>query len=325
MGRRRKSKESLLELGLKLAFGGGALLVVPLLAGSSPIFDGFKTALRLPGWVLLGIGLLVVGLHPLMHKRRGTTAPAVAAPPERRRVDSRPTATYDQAAARRILKTDDARIEPAFTPATPKPAAPALAPPHERLTRWSPEVFAAIEWRRFEAVCEALFAQAGFETRAQSHGPDGGVDIWLHSRNASGPVAVVQCKHWQGKPVPVSAVREFLGAMTAHKVTRGTYATSSSFTADALAFAQANGINAQDGAGLLRLIDQRTPEQQAALLAVAFEGDYWRPTCPSCGVKMADRAARKSGDHFWGCVNYPRCKYTQPMAQTAAGRRHGER
>jgi restriction system protein len=26
---------------------------------------------------------------------------------------------------------------------------------------WSPAVFAAIEWRRFEAVCEALFAQAG--------------------------------------------------------------------------------------------------------------------------------------------------------------------
>ena len=27
---------------------------------------------------------------------------------------------------------------------------------------WSAAVFADIEWRRFEAVCEALFAQAGF-------------------------------------------------------------------------------------------------------------------------------------------------------------------
>ncbi|WP_370868866.1 restriction endonuclease [Polaromonas sp.] len=40
-------------------------------------------------------------------------------------------------------------------------------------------------------MCEALFAQAGFETRSQSHGADGGVDIWLHSANAQGPVAVV--------------------------------------------------------------------------------------------------------------------------------------
>ena len=114
-------------------------------------------------------------------------------------------------------------------------------------------------------------------------------------------------------------MREFLGVMTNHKLARGTYATSSTFTPDALAFAQANGINALDGTRLLEQIARRTPEQQAALLAVAFEGDYWRPTCPSCGVKMADRAARKSGDHFWGCVNYPRCKYTQPMTRLAAG------
>lgn len=310
MGRRRKSKESLLELGLKLVFWGSALLVVPLLVGTSPIFNGFKTVLRLPGWMLLGVGLLVVAFHLLMHKRSGTVAPAATAPPERRRAGPGPTAAYDQAAVRRILNTDHVRIEPACTPA--------VSPTHQRLTHWSPEVFAAIEWRRFEAVCEALFAQAGFETRAQSHGPDGGVDIWLHSRNNSGPVAVVQCKHWQGKPVPVSAVREFLGAMTAHKVERGTYATSSTFTADALAFARANGINAQDGAGLLRLIGERTPEQQAALLAVAFEGEYWRPTCASCGVKMVARQPRRGGQRFWGCANYPRCKTRQPMTRTAA-------
>ncbi|MEI2744238.1 MAG: topoisomerase DNA-binding C4 zinc finger domain-containing protein [Ottowia sp.] len=76
---------------------------------------------------------------------------------------------------------------------------------------------------------------------------------------------------------------------------------------------------------LLEQIARRTPEQQAALLAVAFEGEYWRPTCPSCGVKLMDRKPRSGGQRFWGCANYPRCKYTQPMAQTAAGRRHGER
>jgi hypothetical protein len=44
-------------------------------------------------------------------------------------------------------------------------------------------VFRLIEWRRFEALVESLFAQAGFTTRSQSHGSDGGVDIWLHSRH----------------------------------------------------------------------------------------------------------------------------------------------
>ncbi|WP_324400055.1 restriction endonuclease, partial [Ottowia sp.] len=251
--------------------------------------------------------------------KRGATS--ASAKPARRSTPTqgapRAAPAYDQQAVRRILDGEGEIGAGSGAGVTRSPDVAASEPPHQRLTQWSADVFQAIEWRRFEAVCEALFAQAGFETRAQSHGPDGGVDIWLHSRNASGPVAVVQCKHWQGKPVPVGAVREFLGAMAAHKVERGTYATSSTFTADALAFARANGINAQDGAGLLRLIGQRTPEQQAALLAVAFEGEYWRPTCPSCSVKLVERKKRRTGSRFWGCTNYPRCTYTLPMSGAA--------
>lgn len=181
-------------------------------------------------------------------------------------------------------------------------------------TSWSPAVFASIEWRRFEAVCEALFGQAGFETRSQSHGADGGVDIWLYSRNAEGPVAVVQCKHWQGKAVGVKEIREFFGVMASHKLTRGTYATTSTYTADAQQFAKNNGINALDDRGLLALIAKRTPEQQQTLLNIAFEGEYWRPTCASCGVKMVERTPSKGGAAFWGCCNFPRCKSRLPMS-----------
>lgn len=190
--------------------------------------------------------------------------------------------------------------------------APALDEQPPALASWSDDVLSMIEWRRFEALVEALFAQAGFETRSQSHGSDGGVDIWLHSKNAEGAVAVVQCKHWQGKPVGVREMREFLGVMASHGLKRGTYATSSSFTNDALAFAKANGINAQDGGSLLRMIRRRTPEQQAELLAVATEGEYWRPTCASCGVKMVERSPRSGGSSFWGCVNFPQCRATLP-------------
>ena len=176
------------------------------------------------------------------------------------------------------------------------------------------DVFAAIEWRRFEAVCEALFAQAGFETHAQSHGADGGVDIWLHSRNSPGPAAVVQCKHWQSKPVGVRELREFYGVMASHKLKRGTFATTSTYTPEALAFARANSIHTLDGAGLLQLISRRTPAQQQELLQVAYEGEYWRPTCASCGTKMVERSRSSDGGLFWGCTNYPRCKRTLSKA-----------
>jgi restriction system protein len=178
-------------------------------------------------------------------------------------------------------------------------------PLHEH--RWSPAVLAAIEWRRFEAVCEALYAQAGFTTRSQSHGADGGVDIWLHSKH-SDALRIVQCKHWRSKPVGVKEMREFFGVMASHQLKSGTYVTSSTFSAEATAFARENGIHAQDGAALLKVIGQRTPEQQEALLAVAYEGEYWRPTCASCGTKMVEKSSSKNEGSFWGCANYPKCR-----------------
>ncbi len=179
-------------------------------------------------------------------------------------------------------------------------------------------MFAAIEWRRFEALCEALYAQAGFTTRSQSHGADGGIDIWLHSKHSDVP-RIVQCKHWQSKAVGVKEMREFFGVMTSHKLKGGTYVTSSTFSAEALAFAKNNGIHAQDGTALLKLIGQRTPEQQAALLAVAYEGEYWRPTCASCGTKMVERTSAKNDSSFWGCANYPKCRgRTIPKSKASA-------
>lgn len=75
----------------------------------------------------------------------------------------------------------------------------------------------------------------------------------------------------------VREIREFFGVMASRQLKRGTYATTSTYTADAKQLAKANGINALDGAGLLKLIHTRAPEQQQSLIQVAFESDYGRP------------------------------------------------
>lgn len=272
------------------------MLLVPVVFGGNPILDVMAKGLRTPALVFLGVGALLLVLHAMVAQSGDRDGDAA---PQRLEKASRP----------KVARTE--RKEPVMQPfADVAPSRPAS---------WDDDVLTLIEWRRFEALVEALFAQAGFETRSQSHGADGGVDIWLHSKNAEGPVAVVQCKHWEGKPVGVREMREFLGVMTSNGLKRGTYATSSIFTTDALAFAKANGINAQDGRGLLKMIRSRSPEQQAALLAVATEGEYWRPTCASCGVKMVERTPKSGGAAFWGCVNFPRCRATLPMRSSFGG------
>ena len=210
-----------------------------------------------------------------------------------------------------------AHLKKTAAPVTLANVFPVMPNPPAKSSEWNPGVFAAIEWRRFEAVCEALFAQAGFKTRSQSHGADGGVDVWLYSAHAEGPVAIAQCKHWNGGPVGVKELREFFGVMASHQLKRGIYATSSTYTEDPRQIAKANGINAMDGARLLQQIASRTPGQQQDLLAIAYEGEYWRPTCANCGIKLMDRKPAKGGAAFWGCSNYPCCKSKLPMAVSA--------
>ena len=155
---------------------------------------------------------------------------------------------------------------------------------------------------------------SGLQTRSQSHGADGGVDIWLHARSQTDtPIGIVQCKHWNGKPVGVDKVRELRGVMASLGLRRAQFATTSTFTDDAIEFASRNNINLLDARNLLQLVAKRSQEQQAALLAIATEGEYWRPTCASCGIKLVERTPRGGGKAFWGCANYPRCRTTMPM------------
>ncbi|MBK6718305.1 MAG: restriction endonuclease, partial [Burkholderiales bacterium] len=266
------------------------------------------------GWLLL---LLGAGLMALRLWRQTPRPTAAAAEPTDTSTATGPSASSAPSfpfspSARSAAPT---RAQPPWRPSKPHPEpAPAPLPlphpprpnahrspprhPPARPTAWGPEVFRLIEWRRFEALVEALFAQAGFTTRSQSHGSDGGVDIWLHSRHQpdGAPVSIVQCKHWSdSKPVGVDKIRELRGVMAAHQIRRGQFACTARYTDAAREFARDNQINLLDGTALLDLIAKRTPPQQQALLDVALEGEYWKPTCVNCGVKMVFRLPRNEG------------------------------
>ncbi|RYF40677.1 MAG: restriction endonuclease [Comamonadaceae bacterium] len=180
---------------------------------------------------------------------------------------------------------------------------------------WNTQVFRDIEWQRFEAVCTILFGQAGYEIRSAPQGADGGADIWLYSAHADRPAAMVRSLHRPGKKVALKEVQAFREAMASHGLPQGTFATSGTFSAEARAFAKANGVNALDRLALLAMISQRTAQQKNELLDVAYQGEYWRPTCVNCGTKMVERRARKKGRTFWGCTDYPRCNFMLPVQE----------
>jgi restriction system protein len=276
---------------------GVAFLLVPALI-TSPIVRTMVLGLKTPGWLAILAGVALLMLHRVTDSFRAASGTQTCETPRARESQSRPERVEPSGGP---LIADAAQAQAAISHRNDGDAPPIP-------TAWSAEVFDLIEWRRFEALCEWLFKQAGFDTKTQSHGADGGIDIWLYSRNyPDGPVSVVQCKCWSKTPVKVAEVRQLLGSMADKKVKRGIFATTSTFTHDARQLAKDNAIQLLDRTALLEVIAKRTAVQQAELLCVATKDEFWKPTCPSCGVKMTRRAAKKSDKRFWGCVNFPSC------------------
>ncbi|MEO8020234.1 restriction endonuclease [Polaromonas sp.] len=268
-----RSTRYLFVLGL-VAMGLGFLLLL------LPVTDA---AMRPVGAVALLFGILLVGSYFLGRLKAEMSADNRAAEPTWRKpahgsagygslpVSDAPVAGARGALARPAVAAPAQVPQAALLPLppAPPPAAPAIAVP----ASWTLALFDRMSAQQFDAVCEALFAQSGFETRCQSHGATGGVTIWLYSRHAQqgkdSPVAVALCKQWPGQPVGVRELHPLLELMASRQLKRGTCATSAICTDNARKFAKYNGINLLDRQAVLDLIARRSPVQQQALLALA--------------------------------------------------------
>ena len=169
------------------------------------------------------------------------------------------------------------------------------------------ETIRSISWQEFEELIGEAYRRKGYSvTETGGGGADGGVDLVLRK---DGDKLLVQCKHWKIVKVGVKVVRELYGVVAAEGATGGIVISSGTFTQEAKDFAKDKPLELVDGSGLLKLIAevQRSPMH----LPSKSNGI----TCPSCGVEMVLRTAKKgpnAGEKFWGCSNFPKCNATKP-------------
>lgn len=206
----------------------------------------------------------------------------------------------------RPTHNSDAALAPDFVGQAYEALRSQEAQPKPKPTAWSLTLLQDIEWKRFEAVAASFYEEIGLRAETLRCGPDGGIDAKLYEKGLPDPSAIVQCKAWSSRSVGIKPVRELLGVMTHEGVPRGVLLATGDFTAEATKFAKGHPIDLVTGQAFLDLIGQLSAAAQARLLAVATEGDYMTPTCPSCGVKTVWRDSDRGG--FWGCRNYPRCR-----------------
>jgi len=168
--------------------------------------------------------------------------------------------------------------------------------------------FVTLGWREFEGLVGEAYRRQGYSVSENvSAGPDEGVDLVLKKDSN---LVLVQCKQWRSTKVGVNVVREMYGVMTAKHATSAILITSGLFTQEAKNFAADKPIDLVEGNQLARLI-ANVQRGEATLKKVSGSN-----VCPKCGGEMVLRTAQRGpspGQKFWGCSNFPRCRYTKPI------------
>jgi len=174
-----------------------------------------------------------------------------------------------------------------------------------------------LNWIEFEALLGEYYRQQGYQVKqALNHQPDGGVDIEL---TKFGKVSLVQCKHWKSRKVGVKVLRELYGILLDRQAEKMIVATSSEFTLDAQRFAKGKQFELINGAQLVLMLYPEKPLDSAISSTTEIRHSKLEINatiiCPRCNSNLVLRTAKKginAGMPFYGCSEFPRCRYTQP-------------
>jgi restriction system protein len=138
-------------------------------------------------------------------------------------------------------------------------------------------------------------------------GPDGGVDLTL---SKDGALHIVQCKHWRSSKVGVPIVREMFGVLKATKALSVFIVTSGEFTKEAINFANDLPIQLVNGDELMALIADVQLQKPTQVLNVVQQEN----NCPKCSSPLVKRIAKRgtnTGNEFFGCSGFPKCRYVE--------------
>jgi restriction system protein len=149
----------------------------------------------------------------------------------------------------------------------------------------------------FEDYIAELFSNLGYKTEVTGGSYDEGIDVIAEK---DGIKYYIQCKKFITSKVKVHDVRDFYGALADHLANgKGYFITTNSFTLEAEKFTEDKPIELINGFRLIeyiRLAEKNNKENKSK-------------DCPKCGGRLEERAGKYG--KFYGCSNYPKCKYTE--------------
>ena len=161
-----------------------------------------------------------------------------------------------------------------------------------------------IDWFQFEKLVELIYRHRGYSVkRLGGANPDGGVDLIIES---SSEKSVVQCKHWRKWTVGVRHIREFIGTLTDSRIPKGIFITLVGYSGEAKQLADKHGIQILNESDVTRMLEESGLLYSKEISELFSDR---RKFCPKCESEMVLRTSRSKGNQFWGCSNFPRCRF----------------
>lgn len=162
---------------------------------------------------------------------------------------------------------------------------------------------------KFEEEMADMFSLLGYKVELNGGPHDGGIDVVAFK---NGEKYYIQCKKFITSQAGVHDVRDFYGAITSGQAKRGFFITTNKFTLDAERFTEGNTrIELIDGVELVeyfKMAHKGDGQFTEEVLKMEAENEE---KCPLCSGDLVIRKNRKDGKSFFGCSNYPKCKYTK--------------
>jgi restriction system protein len=174
----------------------------------------------------------------------------------------------------------------------------------------SKETLDSISPQEFELIVLEAFARLGYKVTHTPWSGDEGIDGLL---DKEGKTMAVQCKRHKNN-VGQPYLRDFLGAMVHAKCHGGIFVTTSDFSEGARTFAKANRITLLDGKEILHILRETITEDFVLNGRLVKFPKVEPKTCPQCNGRLRKQFGRYG--LFWGCSNFPRCRYTEDSGRS---------
>lgn len=166
------------------------------------------------------------------------------------------------------------------------------------------EIIDAIEWKRFELLCHMIYGATGYNSELTGDGADEGVDIRIYDTSVPRKTLyLVQCKKFRGnQKISREQIQQLRGQMATENVEKGGYCSTANFTGPAREYAKANKIEIFDQKTIINSFNKLNEFNREFILSRLLDGDYWTPSCATCGEKFEPKRTKK-GNMIWMCNN----------------------